>query len=94
MTILDSSKLKEFADDNLKVDENDRQFAKWIETIVEKREITCVKRLVLQTPRNQGLFWKGLSCALLSGALRLIESSWSAECNTILSAYTFYRHLE
>ena len=27
--ILDSSKKKEFADDNFKVDENDRKFSKW-----------------------------------------------------------------
>ena len=31
MTILDSSKLKEFADDNIKFDENGRKFSKWVE---------------------------------------------------------------
>ena len=30
--ILESSKLKEFADNNFKVDENGRKFSKWIET--------------------------------------------------------------
>ena len=37
--ILDSSKLKEFADRNLKFDENDRKFFKWIENTVGKGEI-------------------------------------------------------
>ena len=29
--ILDSSKLKEFADDNFELDENGRKFSKWVE---------------------------------------------------------------
>ena len=68
--ILDSSKLKEFADNNFKVDENGRKFSKWIETLWEKEKLlitsnfsfsyTVFKRLVLQTRKNQGLFGKGL----------------------------------
>ena len=38
-TNLDSSKLKEFADDNIRFDENDRKFSKWIENTVGKGEI-------------------------------------------------------
>ena len=34
--ILDSSKLNEFAEDNFKFNENDRQFSKWVENTVEK----------------------------------------------------------
>ena len=37
--ILDSSKLKEFADDNSKFDENGRMFSEWVENTVGKREI-------------------------------------------------------
>ena len=37
--ILDSSELKEFADDNFKDDENGRKFSKWIENTVGKEEI-------------------------------------------------------
>ena len=37
--ILDSSKLKESADDNLKFDQNDRKFSKPIENTVGKGEI-------------------------------------------------------
>ena len=38
--ILDSSKLKEFADDNFKFDENGRKFAKPVENTVGKGEIS------------------------------------------------------
>ena len=37
--ILDSSKLKEFADDNFKFDENGRKLSKWVENTVAKGEI-------------------------------------------------------
>ena len=37
--ILDASKLKEFADNNFKFDENGRKFSKSIENIVRKGEI-------------------------------------------------------
>ena len=56
--ILDSSKLKEFADDNFKFDENSRKFSKWVENTVRKGEIahheqfsfshSVFKRFVLQ----------------------------------------------
>ena len=69
--ILDSSKLKEFADDNLKFDENGRKFPKWVENTVRKGEIAryeqfflfslCFKKkLVQQTRKNQGLSGKRL----------------------------------
>ena len=68
--ILDSSKLKEFADDNFKVDENSRKFSKWMENPLGKGGIAryeqfllypqCFQRLILQTHKNQGLFGKGL----------------------------------
>ena len=35
----DSSKLKEFADDNFKFEENDRKLSKWVENTVGKGEI-------------------------------------------------------
>ena len=37
--ILDWSKLKEFADDNFKFDENYRKLSKWVENTVGKGEI-------------------------------------------------------
>ena len=45
--ILDSSKLKEFADDNFKVDENGRKSFKRIENIVGKGEIACYEQFLL-----------------------------------------------
>ena len=39
--ILDSSKFKEFADNNLKLDENCAKFSKWEENTVGKGEIAC-----------------------------------------------------
>ena len=45
--ILDSSKLKEFADDNFKFDENERKLSKQIENTVEKGEIACYKQFLL-----------------------------------------------
>ena len=69
--ILDSSKLKEFTDDNFKLDEKDRKFSKRVENTVGKGEIahfmsnfsfshSVFKRLVLLTRINQSLFGKGL----------------------------------
>ena len=38
--MLDSSKLKEFADDNFKFDENRTKFSEWLENTVEKGKIS------------------------------------------------------
>ena len=46
-TILDSSKLKEFADYNFKLDENGNKFYKWAENTVGKGEIACNKQILL-----------------------------------------------
>ena len=45
--ILDSSKLKKFADDNFKFDENGRKFSKWVENTVGKGEIACYEQFLL-----------------------------------------------
>ena len=69
--MLDSSELKEFADDNFKFDENGTKFSKGVENTVGKGEIAryeqfllshgVFKRLTLQTCKNEGLFGKGLT---------------------------------
>ena len=41
------SKLKEFADDNFKVDENSRKFSKRVENTVGKGEIACYEQFLL-----------------------------------------------
>ena len=51
--ILDASKLKEFADDNFKFDENGRKLSKRAENTVEKYEIARYERLLLFPQRFQ-----------------------------------------
>ena len=46
--LLDSSKLKEFADDNFKFHENGTKFPKWVENTVGKGEIEIPNRKSLQ----------------------------------------------
>ena len=68
--ILDSSKLKDFADDNFKFDENGRQLSKWVINTVGKGEIACNEQFFLfpqcfqktsiKTRKNQGLLWNEL----------------------------------
>ena len=45
--IFDSSKHKEFADDNFKFDENSRKFSKWLENTVGKGEIARYEQFLL-----------------------------------------------
>ena len=45
--ILDPLKLREFADDNFKFEENGRKFSKWIENTVEKGEIAHYELFLL-----------------------------------------------
>ena len=56
-------RLKEFADNNFKFDENGRKFSKRTEnTVGQKRNcsLEVSKRLVLHTRKKQGLFGKRL----------------------------------
>ena len=39
--------MKEFADDNFKLDENGRKLSKWVENTVGKGEIACYKQFLL-----------------------------------------------
>ena len=45
--ILDSSKSKEFADDNFKFDENGRKLSRLVENSVGKGEIACYEQFLL-----------------------------------------------
>ena len=45
--ILNVSKLKEFADDNFKFDENGREFLKWVENTVRNGEIARHEQFLL-----------------------------------------------
>ena len=62
--ILDSSKLKEFADNNFKFDINGRKSSKWVENTVGKGEIACnsvFKRLVSQGRQKVSLCGNGIN---------------------------------
>ena len=48
--ILDSSKLKEFADDNLRFDKNGKKLSKWLENTVGKGEIAHYEQFLLFPP--------------------------------------------
>ena len=45
--ILDSSKMKDLADDNFKFDENGRKISKWLENTVGKGEIALYEQFLL-----------------------------------------------
>ena len=72
--ILTASKLKESADDNFEFDEDGREYFIQVENTAGKGEIarneqfllflSVLKRLILQTHKNQGLFGKGLNTEL------------------------------
>ena len=76
--ILDSSKLKEFADNNFEFNRNGGKFSKRVKNTVGKREIarheqfllfhSVYKRLVLQTRKNQGLFGKELTTIFINNS--------------------------
>ena len=57
-TNFNASKLKEFADDNFKFDENGREFSKWVENTAGKRR-NCSLRAISPFPK---VFSKGLHC--------------------------------
>ena len=65
--MLDSSKLKEFADNNFKSDENGRKFLRWVENTVGKGEIAHYEQFLLfrqcfqKTCKSHSLFGKGLN---------------------------------
>ena len=60
--MLDSSKLKEFADDDFKFDENGRKISKWVENTVGKGEIARYEQFLSPFPTvfSKGVFPRGV----------------------------------
>ena len=58
--ILYSSKLKEFADDNFKFDENGSKLSKRVENIMGKGEIARYEQFLLFRVFSKGLFPRGV----------------------------------
>ena len=73
--ILDSSKLKEFADNKFKLDEDGRKFVKWVENSVGKGEIAryeqfllfpqCFQKTYTTDTEKPGLVWKSVKVSEL-----------------------------
>ena len=59
-TNFDSSKLKEFADDNLKFHENERKLSKQVENTVGKGEIARYEQFLFFPVFSKGLFLRGV----------------------------------
>ena len=59
--MLDSSKLKEFADDNFKFDENGRKLSEQVENTVGKGEIACYEQFLLFPQCFQKACFPGVS---------------------------------
>ena len=62
---MDSSKLKEFADDNFKFDENDRKLSKWLENTVGKGEIARYEQFLLFQQCFQKACFPGASIGVI-----------------------------
>ena len=74
--ILDSSKLKEFANDNFKFDENGRKLPKWEENTVGKGEIARYEQFLLFLLCFQKTCFPGSQKVLLCGnGLTLSQTS-------------------
>ena len=58
---LPDDKLKEFADDNFKFDENGRKLSKQVENTVEKGEIACYEQFLLFPQCFQQACFPGVS---------------------------------
>ena len=71
--IIDYSKLKEFADDNYKLNENGRTFSKLLVSSNFSFSCSVFKRLVVQTRKNQGLFGKGLTTLMVKALENIVE---------------------
>ena len=56
-----TSKLKEFGDENFKFDENGRKLPKWVENIVGKGEITRYEQFLLFPQCFQKVCFPGMS---------------------------------
>ena len=78
--ILDSSKLKEFADDNFTFDENRREFSKGVENTGGKAEIAHHKENKCDK-KTEICFWNGGKSCRKRGKCRLLAFS---PCTTIL----------
>ena len=75
-TNLDSSKLKDFADDNFKFDENGRQLSKQVENTVGKGEIARYEQFLLFPQCFQKACFPGASKGVIVWELVKVGIVW------------------
>ena len=71
--ILDSSKLKEFAEDNFKFDENGRKFIKRVENTVGKGEIACYEQFLLFPVFSKNVYCRYVKTRACLGKCKVIS---------------------
>ena len=71
-TNFDAFKLKEFADDNFKFNENGRKFSEWVENAVGKVEIARYKQFLLFPLFPKHLYCRHIKTRAYLGGLRYI----------------------
>ena len=86
--ILDSSKLKEFADDNFKFDENGRKLSKQVENTGKRRN--CSFRAISPFPTvfSKGLFPRGASKGVIVWKWVNSASHWRSLDSSVTPYYT------
>ena len=87
-TILDSSKLKEFADDNFRFDENGSKLSKWIENIVGKGEVARNKQFLLFPQCFQKACFPGASKGVIVWEwVKVVNPLWKTLISTKILVY-------
>ena len=102
--ILNSSKLKEFADENFRFDENGRKFFKHVKNTMGKRDIARLRAISSfptvfskdQCERHiKTIACLGKGQPFLSHMWNIaLHIDWFAQYYSNLGAYTMYKHLE
>ena len=103
--MLDPSRMKEFADDNVKFDENGGKFPKRMENTVEKGEIArnkqfllfsqCLPKTCTADKKKQGLFWERVNPFPHNDTFRrpwetsLLKTLWEKEKLLVMSNFSF-----
>ena len=98
--ILDPAKLKEFADDNFKFDENGRKLSKWVENTVGKGEIARYEQFLLFPQCFQKACFPGASKGVIAWewvltgnyVLRIFVGNLEAQTSIEVVRYTYFQN--
>ena len=89
--ILDSSKLKEFADDNFKFDKNGSNLSKWVQTTLGKGEIASYEQFLLFPQCFQKACFPGVSKGVI--VWEWVNFDMSTTCRGISSSVLYSLYL-